>query len=297
MKRSSIFLVCFIVLCFCRAQRSEIGVFVGTSFYLGDLNSIPFQDAKFAGGLIYRYNFTPRFALKANILFGKIAASDKNNRSILKDGSGKYLWNYADRNLSFSSPITEISAQLEINFFNVYNVESKNQISPYIFGGIALFSFSPQAVYKDKTYDLQPIGTEGQGKNGDSKKYPLTGFGVPFGLGFKANIGRYVCVGAEWGLRFTFTDYLDDVGGTYYVFSEKDNIHSSSLDIVNHFADPAETKHSPNSQRYSTKKTDWYSFAGLFITIRIGNEDRVCDIKTNVRIKHNMGKRGDKLKK
>jgi hypothetical protein len=185
---------------------------VGASFYLGDLNSIPFRDAKFAGGLIYRYNFTPRIALKANILFGKIATSDEKNHSLLKDANGNYLWDYKERGLSFSSPLTEISTQLEINFFNVYNVDYKNQISPYLFGGVAVFSFNPQAVYQEQTYYLQPIGTEGQGREGMKKKYALTGFAIPFGIGFKANIGKYVCVGAEWGLRFTLTDYLDEIG-------------------------------------------------------------------------------------
>jgi hypothetical protein len=260
---------------------------MGTSFYLGDLNNIPFQDAKFAGGLVYRYNFSPRIALKANVLFGKITASDENNHSLKKDDYKNYLWDFSERGLSFSSPITEISAQLEINFFNVYNVGHKNQISPYLFGGVALFSFNPQAVSNidKKTYNLQPIGTEGQGREGMQKKYTLTGFAIPFGIGFKANIGRIVCVGAEWGLRYTFTKYLDDVGGVYYNFSDQ-KIPSSSLEIIEDLADPSTHKHTANAQRYSTNKNDWYSFAGVVVTLRIGNEDRLCDVKTNVKLKH-----------
>ena len=290
MKKNCFILFILLILGHCHAQRSEIGVIGGTSFYFGDLNSTPFRDAKFAGGLLYKYNFTPRFALKANILFGKIAASDEKNHSILKDANKSYLWDYRDRKLSFSSPITEISAQVEINFFNVYNEGYKNQVSPYIFGGIAFFSFNPQAVYNDKTFDLQPIGTEGQGRDGKGKKYPLTGFGIPFGIGFKANIGRFICVGAEWGLRFTFTDYLDDVGGVYYDFSGQ-KLSPSTLEVVEYFADPSTQKYTYNSQRYSTRKTDWYSFAGVFITVRIGNEDRICAIKTHVKLKHNQGKK------
>ena len=284
-KKFGIFLLLLIASFFCQAQRSEIGTLIGTSFYLGDLNSAPFRDAKFAGGLVYRYNFTPRFALKANILFGKIAGSDKNNYS-LKKGA----WDYRDRGLSFTSPITEIAAQVEINFFNLYNVSHKNQITPYLFGGAAMFSYNPQAKYQGKTYNLQPIGTEGQGQAGKSKKYPLTGFSIPFGIGFKANIGRYVCVGAEWGLRYTFTDYLDDVGGLYYDFSDT-KMNAGTKEVVTYFADPATTKHSYGSQRYTTKKTDWYSFAGIVITVRIGNEDRICDVKTNVKFKTKQGRK------
>jgi hypothetical protein len=280
-KKRCLLLLCFLVFCFCRAQRSEIGTLLGASFYLGDLNNIPFRDAKFAGGLVYRYNFTPRIALKANILFGKIGSSDSTNYSLLKNTDGTRKWDYRDRKLSFSSPISEFSAQIEINFFNVYTQSHKNQISPYLFGGAALFSYNPQAAYNGVLYDLQPIGTEGQGREGMGKKYSLTGFAIPFGIGFKANIGRYLCVGAEWGMRFTFTNYLDDVGGLYYDFSN-DNVS----EVVQYFADPSTTKHTYKSQRFSTIKTDWYSFAGVMITIRIGNEDRFCDVKTNVKLKN-----------
>jgi hypothetical protein len=280
-KKNCLIVVLLLFSFICRAQRSEVGALVGTSFYLGDLNNIPFRYSKFAGGLIYRYNFTPRMALKADILFGTLAASDEKNHSLLTDVNDKYLWDYRERQLSFTSPITEISAQLEINFFNVYNVGHKNQISPYLFGGAAFFSFDPKAVYNDTLFHLQPMGTEGQERGGNGKKYSLTGFAIPFGIGFKANIGRYVCVGAEWGLRFTFSKYLDDVGGVYF-------IDSTDSKIVQHFADPSYT-HKTDQQRCSTIKTDWYSFAGVVITIRIGNEDRICDVKTNVKLKHKRG--------
>lgn len=316
MKKYCFILLCLCIFCFSRAQRSEVGTLIGTSFYMGDLNNRPFRDAKFAGGLVYRYNFTPRMALKANFLFGKITGSDEKNYSLqvlkdekgnkLVDNEGNYVrkWNNSDRKLSFSSPITEIAAQLEINFFNVYTAPHLNQISPYLFGGAAVFSFNPQAVYEDGvTYDLQPMGTEGQGRvirdeHGKiiatpPNKYNLTGFAIPFGIGFKANIGKFVCVGAEWGLRYTFTKYLDDVGGRYYDFSDE-----NVSDIVKYFADPRypageypNPYHYSDTQRCSTTKNDWYSFAGVVITVRIGNEDRFCDIKTNVKLKHHKGRK------
>jgi len=283
-KKSYLILLFLTVSYFCQAQRSEIGMLMGTSFYLGDLNSVPFRDAKFAGGLIYRHNFTPRLALRGNILFGKVAGSDARNYS--------RTWDYRERGLSFSSPITEISAQVEVNFLKIYKDADRNRVSPYVFGGAAVFSFNPQAVFNGITYDLQPIGTEGQGRFGRPKKYALTSFAIPFGIGFKANIGRYVCIGAEWGMRFTFTNYLDDVGGLYYNFSYyEDRMPASIFEVITHFADPSAVKHTYGSQRYSTLTPDWYSFAGVTVTVRIGNENRTCDLRTNVKLKRKWGRK------
>jgi len=271
---------------FSQAQRSEVGAMIGTSFYLGDLNSMPFRDAQFAGGLVYRYNFTPRWALRANVLFGKISASDAKN--VAMNGS----WDYRQRKLSFSSPITEASVQVEINFLKLYYSGYNNRVSPYIFGGVAAFSFNPQAVFNGVTYDLQPIGTEGQGRPGMAKKYGLTSFAVPFGIGVKANIGKYICIGAEWGMRFTITNYLDDVGGLYFDFSPyEEKMPAEFFEVISHFADPSDIVHRPGSQRYSTKSPDWYSFAGVTLTVRIGNERKTCDLQTNVKLKDKRGKK------
>lgn len=144
------------------AQKSEIGAFVGTSFYIGDLShSTIFSECGFSCGVLYRYNFTPRWALKANILFAKVHASDAVS-------NGSY-----ERNLSFKSPITELSVQAEVNFLRLYNRKGYNCFSPYVFAGVAVFSFNPQAELNGKTYDLQPLGTEGQGLIEGKKAYSL----------------------------------------------------------------------------------------------------------------------------
>ena len=202
-----------------RAQNSEVGACVGTMFYLGELNpSKLFANSQLAAGLVYRYNLSPRWALKADFLFGKVSASDAFT-------NGGY-----ERNLSFYSPITEFSIVAELNFLKLYNTVGKNHFSPYIFAGATIFSFNPMAQYKDGTiYELQCLGTEGQGLEGMPEKYSLTHFAIPFGIGLRVNIGKYVCLGAEWGLRYTFTDYIDDVGGRYY---DNDLLREQRGDII-----------------------------------------------------------------
>lgn len=247
------------------AQRSEIGIFAGTSFYIGDLNPTTlFAQPGVASGFMFRYNLTPRWGLKADFIFAEVAGSDaKSNKG------------YA-RNLSFVSPITEISVEAELNFLKLYNVRGKNRITPYIFAGITCFSFNPQATLNHTVYELQSFGTEGQGLAGQRKRYSLTSFAIPFGIGVKCTIGRHLSVGAEWGMRYTFTDYLDDVGGVYY---DNDYLREKRGDIAADLADRSEIIHRAGEQRGNTTTTDLYSFAGIIFTVKFGNESRTCDLK------------------
>lgn len=259
------------------AQNSEIGACVGTTFYMGELNPTKlFAQPGLAAGLVYRYNLSPRWALKANFLFGKVSGSDALT-------NGGY-----ERNLSFTSPITEFSAVAELNFLKLYNTVGQNHFAPYIFAGIALFSFNPKATYPDGTvYELQSLGTEGQGLEGMPKKYSLTNVAIPFGIGLRVNIGRYVCIGAEWGFRYTFTDYLDDVGGRYYdndlLREQRGDIIANMADRTPELIDPATgtalPRHQAGEQRGNSTTHDLYSFAGAFVTVKFGNSDHTCDLK------------------
>lgn len=260
-----------------KAQRSEIGLFGGTSFYVGDLNPTKiFAQPKVAGGFLYRYNFSPRWALKADFLFSKVGASDATSN------------NGYERNLSFTSPITELSVEAELNFLKLYNTTGKNRFAPYIFAGISLFSFDPQASFNGITYELQSLGTEGQGlEGGPKKKYSLTSFAIPFGIGIKVTMGRHFSIGAEWGMRYTFTDYLDDVSGVYY---DNELLRQMRGDLIADLADRSPeltdpttglplNRHEAGTQRGNTTTTDLYSFAGITFTVKFGNEDKTCDMK------------------
>jgi hypothetical protein len=277
MKKTLILFLTFICSHFAYPQKSEIGAFAGTSFYLGDLNPTTlFANPQFSGGLIYRYNFDPRWALKANIIFGNIKAGDAENN----DGY--------ERNLSFHSPITEISAQVELNFLKLYNIPSKNHFAPYIFTGLSVFSFNPQAQLNGINYDLQHLGTEGQGLDGEPDFYSLTAMAIPFGIGIKFNIGRYISVGAEWGMRYTFTDYLDDVSGNYY---DNSTLAETRGDIVAALADRSEVIHVAGTGRGNYTTKDLYSFAGATFTFKIGNEDKTCDLHYKPDFHRKLGKK------
>lgn len=242
------------------AQKSEVGFFLGTSFYMGDLNPMkPFAKSQMAGGLIYRYNINKRFAVRANLLFGSVKANDAETNK-----------NYS-RNLSFQSSITEISAVFEINFIELENSGNKRFFSPYIFGGFAVFNYNPKADYNGVLYSLQPLGTEGQGLEGMPKKYALTNIAIPFGLGIKFNFLKYFCIAAEWGMRYTFTDYIDDVSTVYYGYEQ---IADKRSFLVAELSDRSEIKHELGSGRGNPKTKDWYSYAGVTFSFKFGNINR-----------------------
>ena len=264
-------LFCTLTIFSLNAQRNEVGIFTGTSYYLGDINpSMHFSLAKPAGGLIYRYILNPRWALKMDGIYGSVESSDA------------YVRFNKERNLSFKSSLFEVSTQIELNFFPYYTGNTdKDYFTPYIFAGISFFSFNPKANYNGKWYDLQPLGTEGQGTSlyPDRKPYSLVGLSYPFGLGVKYSVGAKLCIGAEWGLRKTNTDYIDDVSTTYPNLAI---VSAENTPIAAVFADrslSALENHTDHTdlQRGNSSTNDWYSYAGLFITIKFKvKKSRAC---------------------
>lgn len=249
--------------------RSEVGVFGGVSYYVGDLNpSKHFLLSKPAFGIIYRYNISPRFAIKVNGLYGTIEGSDAISKTNLK------------RNLSFKSYVTDISAQLELNFLKYITGHEKYKWSPYIFAGVSMFNTNPRAQIDGKWYALQALGTEGQGTTlpDVNKRYSLTNFAIPFGLGIKYSPVSFLCIGAEWGLRKTFTDYMDDVSTVYAdpVVLAAENGEMAALLADRTIYEEGETVNNTGLQRGNSKNKDWYSFAGLFVQFRIKPRSGLC---------------------
>jgi hypothetical protein len=255
-----IFLIIFINIEYIYAQRTEIGFLLGGSYYIGDLNPKKhFLGTQPALGVIYRYNLNTRFAWKSNFYAGRLQNSDALSKADEK------------RNLSFRSYIAEVSTQIEFNFFDYMTGDVKKPFSPYIFGGISIFKFNPQAEYDGKWYDLQPLSTEGQGTTEfpDRHPYSTIAFAIPFGMGLKLAIVQKFCFGLEWGIRKTFTDYIDDVSKTY---PDPLILKSEVSDIAAILSDRAiKTFNSSNTglQRGNSKNNDWYSFAGIFFTYKI----------------------------
>ena len=135
------------------------------------------------------------------------------------------------------------------------------------------FYFNPKAEYNDELVELQPLGTEGQGSTLNSKRrYSRLAFSMPIGLGFRCSLGKRFCLNLEYGIRKTFTDYLDDVGGNYYLNGAELAQQNGSIAAA---MSNRSLDQSRNGRRGNDTTKDWYAFAGFMLTFKIGTPN-IC---------------------
>ncbi len=175
MKKYCWFFLLFFTALPVKAQKnSDYGIFAGVSHYMGDINPQNFMySPKPAAGVIYRYNFHPRFSIRTNIYYGLITASDL-------DFSGDFQQNRA---ASFSGSVLEWGIQFEFNFLPYSTTGKWLDYTPYFSGGAAL------AFISTTSFTYLPV--------------------IPFSVGFKINIYKNIGLELEYGFRKTFYDNFD----------------------------------------------------------------------------------------
>ena len=236
-------------------QYLEFGPYVGGTYYLGDLNpGKHFRMMSPAYGGIMRCNFNDRWVGRLNFMFGKVSGDDQKLKAV------------ENRNLNFESQIFEISLQAEVNFLPYYTGSWREFFSPYIFAGVGAFTMNPTGIVNGEKVTLRELGTEGQlsGEYPDKKPYNLTQLCIPFGIGFRVSFWKNFCAGVEWGIRKTFTDYLDDCSTVYYLDSETADFSTSAA-----MASDPNMNHKPGMQRGTSEYNDWYTFVGATLTYKI----------------------------
>jgi len=246
-------------------QYFEVGTFFGAGNYKGDLNDgsalVP-HEYNHAFGIMARYNSNKYFAVKFNLIKGQFSGDDATSR---------YEENRM-RNLNFRTNLVEFSAQLEFNLLP-YAIREKKNTAPYIFVGAGGMFFNPQTQMQGHWYDLQPLGTEGQGYsslNGGERYTRYQGV-VPMGFGLKFSINNKVNIGFEFGARKTFTDYLDDVSGAYpdIELLQAENPTAAQLSFR---TTELMQKNMPNpagEMRGDPETKDWYYFMGATISVNL----------------------------
>lgn len=258
-KYAKILFLIFVLPLSASAQHLEGGFFLGTSTYYGDLddNKTHFKESRLGYGVVAKYNINDFVSIRGSILGGELSADDANQETEAQ----------RSRNLSFRSSIAEFSIIPEFNILG-YNPYDRI-ISPYVFAGLSVFRFNPEAQYENQWYALQPLGTEGQGMAGKPSRYNLTEFAVPAGIGVKFAVTEYWNIGWEFAYRFTFTDYIDDVGGTY---ADRDELivanGQAAANLANRMGEYLGTEpvNLPGQNRGNPNTNDMYLFTGFTFT-------------------------------
>jgi len=215
------FIVCVASITTAEAQYSmDFGVSLGAANYTGEIGSngeetkpwlldMRLGQSRLSAGGFYRYNFTRNLAAKISVNYARIQGNDSTSQ----------IKTAIARNLSFRTDIIEATLTGEYAFFTMNDISrassARIDFSSYLFAGGGVALFYPYAQSNGKWYYLRPLNTEGT-----ENAYNEMTVVIPFGAGANFTFNKKIKLGIEFGYRFTFTDYLDDVSTDYAYDSE-----------------------------------------------------------------------------
>lgn len=189
-------------------KNADIGFFAGTSYYMGDLNTtVHYAMPSFAAGPIYRHNFNERNSLRAHAFYHG-----------LNYDAGVFS-GYIDavQRRDYHPKFVDLGLDFEFNWKPYKTAHRKTKASPYVFAGIGYNFF----VFHDGNTNLQPHVT------------------LPFGFGYKVNVGKWLSAGLEASARKAFSDRVDGI------------TNPPLEDVIAPFGN-----------------NDWYFFTGVFVTYK-----------------------------
>lgn len=174
---SGLFLVYFVcTTAVAQEYKYEIGGMAGASMYMGDANQSFLQGWQPAAGVVFRKNFNLRWALKADLMMGKISGGTKNTETVFPDFS----------QVSFDRTFYELSGQMEFNFMpysDLFPYLNTSRISPYLSAGWGLTMASGEETF--------------------------FGLNLPIGIGVKYKLKNRINLGLEFTVHKLFGDSFD----------------------------------------------------------------------------------------
>lgn len=255
-------------------QSKELGAILGTGYYIGDINPSKHFSGRYHVGFggFFRYNLDSRISFRGQYFQGTVEAWDE-------DSSSPWQQN---RNLHFRNTIREGSLLAELNYYDHKIGNPDDYFAAYLFTGLAFYSHMPEGSVDGNWFALAPLGTEGQGTTwGEAmgvESYKTSGMALPFGFGFKVNIGPFAAFNLEWGMRKTWTDYLDDVSTVYadpvVLLQEKGELAVSLADATIEWPDGVESP--AGLQRGDPGVKDAYGFVMASLSFRVSKKPTTC---------------------
>lgn len=226
-------------------QTADIGFWGGGSNYQGDIENQPFTRFGFPTfGAYFRYNFHYRTSIRAMFLTGRVTGS-----GIIQgqEFAGTFQGN---EYTGFSKQVQDFTVQAEVNYLRYMLGNKKASFSSYLTAGLGVMYYP---------YDHDPVflGTINQRHNKGmaEARHSVVTATIPFGMGFKFNVGSRMGMGIEYQMRKLMNDRLDNLD-----------------DPLAHY----------NNEGYEVTyrnmfhNNDWVGFMGLHLTYKIYMGSKPC---------------------
>lgn len=214
-----------------KKYRREAFVTMGTANFLGDLGGragegtdyspvdLNFTQSRTAFGFGGRYKLKRSVNVAGKFSYLNVKGDDAITEDVYRN----------NRNLNFKSNIFELSGRLEGGWQSTKRGGNRYGIrknygkmkafthNVYGFVGMGVFYFNPKGRTAGGDWvKLYGLHTEGQGLPGGPKQYSRVTLSIPVGGYYKLTVNKIWSVGIEFSYRKTYTDYIDDVGSSYY---------------------------------------------------------------------------------
>ncbi len=221
---------------------ADIGIWGGTSGYLGDIrgNTLVPQTFPMLGGY-FRYNFHQRTSARLMFLTGKVAA----------EGT---LYGV---DWDFSKPVQDLSLQVEINYLRYMLGNKKASFTSYVTAGAGVAYYNYEV--RNELAAVNPNHPEARYPGDHSVITPT----LPFGMGFKLNVGKRMGVGVEYQMRKLFNDGLDDLDDPLGYGKWEDPSDPALMTEKVTFTD-------------GMHNNDWMGFLGVHLTYKIYMGKKPC---------------------
>lgn len=250
-------------ICSIQGQTIYTKLHLGAMYYHGDLTprtmGLSTGPAKFSYGTTLGLQVTDWASLNARFMKGSLTGDDRYSLDETRKS----------RNLNFTTPIYEFGIYTDLKVNKLLKVLDKYKVRLYFTAGINFFKFNPMTSYQGKKVALQPLGTEGQTMPGvDKKPYSLSAISRPIGIAVEFDIVKKIAMGIEIAPRKTYTDYIDDVSGTYVNYDEMmavgNYLGAQLSNRTGEYFGTENARVQTGAIRGNPNQNDWYTHFGFY---------------------------------
>jgi hypothetical protein len=216
---------------------ADIGIWGGGLGYMGDIEGKTLTKMNVpAFGAFFRYNLHQRTGIRLMFLSGQASAE-----GFIKN----HPWQFPETG---KKGVQDLTLQGEVNFLRYMIGNKKASFSSYLTAGLGFTHYSSDLTQMVRIFPEHPLNGE---ENLSGSVFAMS---LPFGMGFKFNVGKRVGLGVEYQMRKIFDDRLDDLD------------------------DPLANNNTATGTSYTDTmhNNDWTGFLGMFLTYKIFLGNKPC---------------------